>query len=143
MRKTLCGILRAHDRSGTLSLALVDDREIQAVHRDFLGDDTPTDVISFRFDEGDRRCASFEASRAPFGELVISVERALDEARRRGLAPREELLRYAIHGLLHLLGHEDETQAGRRRMRRLERRYLDQFLPREAIQPPPKRTGPR
>ena len=99
-------------------MALVDDREIRRVHREFLDDDTPTDMISFLYEAGEG------AQDGPFGELVISCETALREARARGLPPRQELERYAIHGALHLLGHDDRTVEGRRRMRALERRYL-------------------
>jgi probable rRNA maturation factor len=100
---------------GELSIALVDDREIRKVHAEFLDDDSPTDVISFHFDDG---------GPGPFGELVISAETALREARARKIPPRVELARYAIHGVLHLLGYDDHTPEGRRQMRRLERRYL-------------------
>jgi probable rRNA maturation factor len=113
-------------------VALVDDREIRRVHRKFLGDDTPTDVISFRYDRGDRaggHPAGESAAGGPFGELVISAETAVREARARRIPPERELLRYAIHGLLHLLGHQDSTPSGRARMRLLEDRHLGEERP--------------
>jgi rRNA maturation RNase YbeY len=57
-------------------------------------------------------------------EVVVSAERALAEARSRGLPPQGELLLYCIHGLLHLAGYEDATPAGRRRMWRRQLRHL-------------------
>jgi probable rRNA maturation factor len=115
LRKVLGSILESRSVEGELSIALVDDREIRRVHAEFLDDDTATDVISFHYDDG---------GPGPFGELVISVETALREARDRRIPPQVELERYAIHGVLHLLGYDDHTPEGRRQMRRLEGRYL-------------------
>ncbi len=60
----------------------------------------------------------------PFGEIVISADRAVEEARRRRLDPRRELLLYAVHGMLHLVGYDDATPAARARMRRREAEVL-------------------
>ena len=54
----------------------------------------------------------------------MNVEEALREAKRRDLPPEEELLRYVIHGILHLAGEEDDSPQGRHRMRRLEREAI-------------------
>jgi probable rRNA maturation factor len=125
LRRTLCAILGDHpdERLQELSVALVDDREMQRVHREFLGEDSPTDVMSFRYD-GDGPDGAGGGEAGVGGELVISAETALREARARGIPPGKELLRYAIHGLLHVLGYDDRTPAGRRQMRRLEEMYL-------------------
>jgi len=58
------------------------------------------------------------------GEVVVSVEKAIAEARRRRIAPEREVALYTAHGVLHLLGYGDHTPAERRRMRRAERRAL-------------------
>jgi probable rRNA maturation factor len=118
----LLAILEAHGAVGTLGVAIVDDGEIRRVHREFLGKDTTTDVISFRLD-GDRP----GEHDTTFGEVVVSVDTALREARRRKLPPDRELALYAIHGTLHLVGFDDHSPADRRRMRRVERRYLEQY----------------
>ncbi len=145
MRRVLTAILaRAREREGggdllerELSVAIVDDREIARVHEEFLGDPAPTDVISFGYG-GD--------AAGPFGEIVISAETALRQARTRRIPPHQELERYAIHGLLHILGHDDHTPAGRRRMRALERKYLGEAgWSRPAAPPtrPPRSSRPR
>ncbi len=127
-----------------MSVALVDDREIRRVNREFLNIDAPTDVISFLYDKealSHRRerkspqqkgwdFAGDCGEAGPFGELVISVETAVREARSRGIPPQVELEHYAIHGLLHLLGYDDKTPSARRRMHQLERGYLKRFSPR-------------
>jgi probable rRNA maturation factor len=88
-------------------VALVDDKTIAEVHGRFLGDPTPTDVISF-----------------PHGEIVVSAQTALRESQTRGIAPLDELVLYVVHGALHLKGHSDRSPKARARMRAAERRVL-------------------
>ncbi len=100
-----------------LSVAVVDDKKIALLHEQFMGDDRPTDVLTFdlREDSDDE---------AIEGEIVVSVDTARREAARRGLDVREELLRYVVHGVLHLVGLDDHTPAERRKMRRAEDEVL-------------------
>lgn len=131
-------------RRPVISLAIVDDLEIRRVNRMFLGKDRPTDVISFLYDDVDAGNRG-AAPEGPFGEIVVSAECALREARARGIGAAEELERYAIHGLLHILGYDDATSPGRRRMRALERRYLrfsSRSIPRPGGRAPRRRRPP-
>jgi probable rRNA maturation factor len=101
----------------SISIALVDDATIHAINRLHLDHDWPTDVITFPLSErNDPELA---------GELIISAETALDSARERGIDPGDELALYIVHGLLHLCGYDDTTDAERARMRDRERRSLD------------------
>lgn len=93
-----------------VSLLLTDDEEIAQIHADFLGDATPTDVISFALDGA--------------AELVVSVETAARCARERGHTVRAEVALYVVHGLLHLCGHDDKGVRARARMRAAERAVL-------------------
>ncbi len=102
-----------------VSVAVVTDREIARLNEAFLGHAGPTDVLSFALGEDG----------GPFGEIVISADRAVDEARRRRLDPRRELLLYAVHGMLHLAGYDDATRAARARMRRREAEVLRALAP--------------
>jgi len=99
--------------SGSATVALVTDGRMRTLNRDFRGLDKPTDVLSFR-------TSRKGASRGYLGDIVISVETAERQARRlRSTLPRElEVL--ALHGFLHLLGYDHETDDGE--MRRLEYR---------------------
>jgi probable rRNA maturation factor len=93
----------------------VDDAEIARVHEEFLGDPSPTDVITF----------PYSSVEGPIeGELVVSVETALREAERRDTNPFDEVALYVIHGILHLCGHRDDTAAGGRRMWRRQSEIL-------------------
>lgn len=100
-----------------VTVALVDDARIAALHVQFMGLAGPTDVLTFdlRDDESQPEIE---------GEIVISVDTARRQARRFKVTATEELLRYAIHGVLHLRGYDDDTPARRRRMRREENRVL-------------------
>jgi probable rRNA maturation factor len=100
----------ADARAREVSLLLTDDREIARVHGEFLGDPTPTDVISFELDDTI--------------DLVVSVECARREARRRGNTIRAELALYVVHGLLHACGYDDRNARERARMRRAEQAVL-------------------
>jgi probable rRNA maturation factor len=96
---------------GRLSIALVDDARMRELHERHLGDPSPTDVMSFEL--------------APeLGELVICTDTALACAGERGVDPLVELLLYAVHGTLHLVGHDDHDDDDRARMQAAERHIL-------------------
>ena len=115
---TLVGAMDALSlpRETELALVLTDDRHLHQLNRDFRGIDRPTDVLSFAVDPDD-----LPPGEAPnLGDILISVPYASRSASSVGRAPRDELRLLAVHGLLHLLGHDDETEAGAAAMRRLE-----------------------
>ena len=104
-----------------VSLVFCDDATIQTLNRQFLNHDYPTDVLSFPLNP------PTPDGRRWLGEIIISVETAERNARRYRQPLEWELLRLVIHGTLHLLGYEDTTPVGRRRMRRKERLYLSRL----------------
>lgn len=111
--------LRHHETpSARISIALVDDAQIATLNRQHLGHEGPTDVLSF-----DLRDATESAS-AIEGEVVISVETAQREATARGHGIDAEVALYAIHGTLHLLGYDDQTEEAASVMHRLEDELL-------------------
>ena len=83
----------------TLEVAIVDDATSDQVHRDFMDIEGPTDVITFHH-----------------GEIVIGAEVAERQAAEYGEPLAREILRYFVHGLLHLAGHEDDDPAERATM---------------------------
>ena len=102
-----------------VNVALVDDATIHRINRQFLNHDCPTDVISFRLDE--------EGDDGLEGELVISSETAISQAAQFGLSPEDELLLYAIHGTLHLVGFDDIQDSDRQIMREQESLHLSRL----------------
>ncbi|MGC3969864.1 MAG: rRNA maturation RNase YbeY [Pirellulales bacterium] len=103
---------------GSISIAVVDDATIHDVNNRFLQHDEPTDVVSFVLeDEG----------KLLDGEIVLGADVAARSAAELGISADEELLLYAIHGALHLVGHDDLTPEPRKLMRAQEREYLAKF----------------
>ncbi|MFP4056126.1 MAG: rRNA maturation RNase YbeY [Candidatus Brocadiia bacterium] len=118
--RALCrSVLRAHDREADLSLCYVDAAAIRELNARFLGRDEVTDVLAFPLEEGP------EDDRL-LGEVVVCTEKAVEEARSRGLAVDSEIALYTVHGVLHLLGYDDRSPAQRRQMRQAERRALEE-----------------
>lgn len=121
LRRVLKSILDDHDVEGTLSVVFVSDSEMSRLHEEFLGEDRPTDVLSFPLAEDS---GASHRSEAEFGEVVVSLDTAQREAGKRDLPVAREVALYAIHGTLHLMGLDDVTSAGCREMRGRERHYV-------------------
>ncbi|MGH9719312.1 MAG: rRNA maturation RNase YbeY [Bryobacteraceae bacterium] len=94
---------------------ITDDRELRRLNRRFLNLDYPTDVLSFP------EASPEPAGGGSLGELAISASRAVAQAREHGHAPLEEIQILMLHGLLHLLGMDHQTDTGR--MARTEKRW--------------------
>ena len=110
-----------------LSLTLTSDRAIRRLNRDFRGIDTPTDVLSFSQIEQAGSAPPNPRSvknspGLPIGDVVISIDTALRQAREYRVTPSSRLRRLLIHGFLHLLGYDHErSPADARRMFARER----------------------
>lgn len=90
-----------------LSILLCDDAFIHPLNRDYRGKDKPTDVLSFAMrEEGD-------PNDPILGDVIISIERAQEQALERGHLIGVELALLLVHGVLHLLGydHEEDEEA--------------------------------
>ncbi len=98
-----------------VGIHLVSAREMAKVNWDFLRHEGSTDVITF--DHG-------STAERLHGELFISVADAVEQAAEFGTTWDEELVRYVIHGLLHLCGYDDLEPAKRRVMKRHENRLV-------------------
>jgi probable rRNA maturation factor len=82
-----------------IEISFVDDETIARLHGEFLGDPTPTDVITF-----------------PHGEILISLDTARRQAAENGEPYERETARYIVHALLHLAGWDDRNESDRRAM---------------------------
>jgi probable rRNA maturation factor len=109
--------------SAELSLVLTDDEEIHRLNRAWLQHDYPTDVISFLLNDGE----SPAGERRIEGELILSVDTAARAAADEGWSLEAEVLLYLVHGLLHLCGYDDGSDADRAIMRKRERDILCQL----------------
>jgi probable rRNA maturation factor len=110
-----------------LSLTLTSDASIRALNRDYRNRDRATDVLSFsQIEERDSEPpdprAVANTHGMPLGDIVISIETALVQAREYEVAPAERLRTLLIHGFLHLLGYDHErSPADTRKMFARER----------------------
>jgi probable rRNA maturation factor len=110
LRRVLRGAAEELAVVGELALVLTGDRGIRALNARYRRRDEATDVLAFPGGGGE----------AGLGDVVISVETAARNARALGRSLARELDVLALHGLLHVLGHDHETDDGT--MERLERR---------------------
>jgi probable rRNA maturation factor len=94
-------------KSGEVSVWLISDRRMALLHGKFLGQSGPTDVLTFQH-----------------GEIFISVETAQRHARAFGNSLLRELKLYIVHGLLHLHGFDDQTQAESNKMKKAQKKIL-------------------
>ena len=101
-----------------LSVSLVDDAEIAALNDTYRGRSRPTDVLAFSLREG----ANPQFRGRLLGDVVIGIETAARQARKRHRALDEEVARLLIHGTLHLFGHDHHETEETRAMRAQERR---------------------
>jgi probable rRNA maturation factor len=116
MRRVVRQILKdAEIAEARISIAIVDDATIAKLHEQFLDDPGPTDVLSFVLEQSPQMLE---------GEVVASADTAVAYAPTYKCSAEEELLRYVIHGSLHLVGYDDTTPKKRAVMRKMESKYL-------------------
>ena len=100
-RATLAVLSAEEAESGALTVVLTDSAHLQTLNRDFTGKDIPTDVLSFTDGTVDP-----DLDQIYFGDIIIAVPIAQEQAIRAGHSVNEELLLLTIHGTLHLLGYD-------------------------------------
>ena len=117
----LCALAAEGPGAAELSVALLTDEEMRDLNRRYLSEDQPTDVIAFALGEGGELV----------GDVYIGVEQARRQATELAVPLSEELARLAIHGTLHVLGHDHPEGDEREQspMFVLQERLLRQLLP--------------
>lgn len=113
---------------GGVNIVLVDDRAIRRLNRRYRGKDRPTDVLSFSYLEGDAAPAD-----GVVGDVFVSHETLARDARRLGVAAPDLALRIVVHGMLHVIGYDHESDADAARMERRERALLRRLLPARTV----------
>lgn len=111
--------------SWNLSLCLLAAPAMTRLNETFVGHAGSTDVITFDYSErvpGSLPAEPGSTAEALHGEIFICVDEALLQARRFGTSWPAEVVRYLVHGVLHLRGFDDLQPADRRRMKREENR---------------------
>lgn len=94
----------SHDAE--LTVVLTDDARVQELNREYLGIDSPTDVLSFPASETDGSEIDPETGTRYFGDIIISLPYAARSAKKAGHPVEAEVQLLVVHGVLHLLGHD-------------------------------------
>jgi probable rRNA maturation factor len=137
LRRIVRALLQETWQDGSFDLAIyvVAAAEITRLNESFLRHKGSTDVITFDYAERVGQASRLSTSGAPkrrsrdrrdarpallHGEIFVCLEEAVSQARRFRATWQSELVRYVVHGLLHLLGYEDRASRARRRMKGAE-----------------------
>ena len=113
-RAALAALASGQERNARITVVLTDDAQVAELNRQFRGRDSSTDVLAFGSDD---EMASLEIEEPRYlGDIVISHERAAEQAVDLGHDLQRELETLVVHGVLHLLGFDDETPQERDRM---------------------------
>lgn len=108
--RKLQGALRLRDT--TYNVCFVSDPEILKLNAVYRGKSVPTDVLSFRWQEGNGKRRKISEFDKFLGDVVISARTARRNARAEGHSTRTEISWLILHGVLHLLGYNHETDSG-------------------------------
>jgi probable rRNA maturation factor len=106
----------ADAQGSTFSVAFISDRRMRELNGFFRNKDSTTDVLSFPHEPDEF------GDEANLGDIVISVEQAQRQAKENKLTLENEIQQLILHGLLHLCGHDHETDNGEMNKRELELR---------------------
>ena len=111
-------------KNATFSIVFVDNEKIQYLNKNYRNIDRITDVISFAFEEVDD--IEYDGMRF-LGEIYISYERCVSQAKDYGHSLKREFCYLAVHGLLHLLGYDHMVEEDKKVMRSLEEEILNEY----------------
>ena len=116
MKKVVARTLVAEKiKKYSVSVLLTNNRQIRKLNKAYLRHGYATDVISFPLE-------------SQAGDVVLSVEMARSIARRLGIPFKEEIARYLVHGVLHLLGYQDKRKRDKIKMRRRQELILKKLF---------------
>ena len=107
-------VVTGEKKKVSVSIVFTDDRFIKNMNKRYLSHNRTTDVIAFPLSDGP----------GPEGEVYVNLDQAKRQALDYNVTFHNEVRRLVIHGTLHLLGYRDSTPSLKKRMRRLEDRYL-------------------
>ena len=124
LRDLIRFVLRSEAAAGpwTVAVALVGDERLRELHRDFMGLDTPTDVMTFPAEADEPGSGKVRG-----GDVVVSVAQAAEQAPDYGHTAADEVRFLVVHGLLHLCGWDDASEADRARMVARQAELLSSF----------------
>lgn len=128
VRRVAAKVLANRGKPGaSLNIVFVTSQKIRVLNRRYFGRDAATDVIAFpaggefpKVSAEIRKKEKGKGKKEFLGDIAISSDRANRNAAVYGVSFTEEIVLYVIHGILHLMGYEDVSRAGREKMRKVQ-----------------------
>ncbi len=120
IKKVLSGLKLTHHE---LTFVLVNNNSIRKLNKKYFNKDSYTDVISFPINEKYQK-----QNKIFLGDIVISLDETYKNAKRYNVSFENELHRVIIHGILHLIGYEDNTKNNRKKMDELTEKILQDLI---------------
>lgn len=117
------------EQQGTISVRIISSEEMRKLNRDYAGKDEETDVLSFNYTEHgewntDNPNSDLQPPTSELGDIVISQERAVSQARAAGTNENTERVLLLIHGTLHIFGFDHQTEEERQEMDAIQRNII-------------------
>ncbi|MEE1055998.1 MAG: rRNA maturation RNase YbeY [Acutalibacteraceae bacterium] len=126
VRRCCHAVLQLENFSGIaeISVTFVDNEEIHKLNKQYRDKDMPTDVLSFVMGENGTYDIDPKTGAQILGDVVISMEKAVEQAERYGHSLQREVGYLTAHSVLHLLGYDHEDNMERIRMREKEEKVM-------------------
>jgi probable rRNA maturation factor len=125
LAKLAASVLSTHPLDGgQIQAVFTTDEQMARMNEDYRGKNSTTDVLSFDYGASANTDADAGETEWTRGEIYISVERATQQAKERGIATTAEMARLLVHGLLHLAGYDHQTVAELEEMESLTDSFL-------------------
>ncbi|MCH5300504.1 MAG: rRNA maturation RNase YbeY [Ruminococcus sp.] len=129
VRRCCNAVLRMEDFQGPveISVTFTDNAQIKVLNAQYRDKDIETDVLSFPMGENGKYDINMETGAQILGDIVISMEKSVEQADRFGHSLQREVGYLTAHSMLHLLGYDHETNMDRIRMREKEELVMEQL----------------
>lgn len=117
------------ENDSEISITLVDNKRIHELNMEYRGKDAPTDVISFALEEMGEGEIPVIGGQGPvhLGDIIISVDKAKEQAEEYGHSFKREIGFLAVHGFLHLVGYDHMTEEEEKKMFAKQKEILDAY----------------
>lgn len=117
----VCLNIEGYDLDWEISVSFVTNDEIRELNREYRGKDEPTDVLSFPFED------EFGLDERMLGDIVISTEKVVQQAKDLGHSLQREISYLAVHSMFHLMGYDHLEADEKKEMRSKEKKAMKEL----------------
>jgi probable rRNA maturation factor len=108
-----------HKQNHDVSIAFISEKEMKKFNKIYRGKDATTDILSFREEDG-----KLDKQKKYLGEILIDYKQIKKQAKENGQSAENELIFILVHGLLHLVGRDDETEKDKVKIIKLGEKFI-------------------